>query len=119
MLKEDIVCTIDGKKVVCPPESSILEAARSAGIEIPTLGYLKGLTPTGACGICAVEIEEEGGRIIRRSCRVRAKDGMVIYTNTPAVDAYRKERLREILERHPNDCLTCQKTGGNCQLQNV
>ena len=119
MLKEDIVCTIDGKKVVCPPESSILEAARSAGIEIPTLCYLKGLTPTGACGICAVEIEEEGGRIIRRSCRVRAKDGMVIYTNTPAVDAYRKERLREILERHPNDCLTCQKTGGNCQLQNV
>ena len=119
MLKEDIVCTIDGKRVVCPPESSILDAARSAGIEIPTLCYLKGLTPTGACGICAVEIEEEGERIIRRACRVRAKDGMVIYTSTPAVDAYRRERLMEILDRHPNDCLTCQKTGGNCQLQNV
>ena len=59
LLKEDIVCTINGKKVCCPPESTILEAARGAGIDIPTLCYLKGLTPTGACGICAVEIEEE------------------------------------------------------------
>ena len=85
LLKEDIIITINGKKVCCPPESTILEAARGAGIDIPTLCYLKGLTPTGACGICAVEIEEDGERIIRRSCRVRAKDGMVIYTNTPAV----------------------------------
>lgn len=119
MLKEDIVCTINGQKVSCPPESTILEAARSAGIEIPTLCYLKGLTPTGACGVCAVEIEEEEGTIIRRSCRVRAKDGMVIRTNTPAVQKYREERVNEILKKHPNDCLTCQKTGGNCQLQNV
>ena len=63
LLKEDIVCTINGKKVCCPPESTILEAARGAGIDIPTLCYLKGLTPTGACGICAVEIEEDGERI--------------------------------------------------------
>ena len=119
MLKEDIVCVINGQKVSCPPESTILEAARSAGIEIPTLCYLKGLTPTGACGVCAVEIEEEGGSVIRRSCRVRAKDGMVIRTDTPAVRKYREDCLTEILKRHPNDCLTCQKTGGNCQLQNV
>ena len=46
MLKEDIVCVINGQKVSCPPESTILDAARSAGIEIPTLCYLKGLTPT-------------------------------------------------------------------------
>jgi len=119
LLKEDIICTINGKKVTCPPESTILEAARGAGIEIPTLCYLKGLTPTGACGICAVEVEEDGERVIRRSCRVRAKEGMVIYTNTPAVLEYRKNQLTEILKKHPNDCLTCQKTGGNCQLQIV
>ena len=119
LLKEDIVCTINGKKVCCPPESTILEAARGAGIDIPTLCYLKGLTPTGACGICAVEIEEDGERVIRRSCRVRAKDGMVIYTNTPAVIEFRKNQLKEILKKHPNDCLTCSKTGGNCQLQIV
>ena len=119
LLKEDIVCTINGKRVVCPPESTILEAARGAGIEIPTLCYLKGLNPTGACGICAVEVEEEGGTVIRRSCRVRAKEGMVIRTNTPAVKEYRREQLNAILKNHPNDCLTCQKTGGNCQLQIV
>ena len=117
--KEDIILTINGQKVKCAPESSILDAARSAGIEIPTLCYLKGLTATGACGICAVEVEEDGKTVIRRACRYRAKDGMVVRTNTPAVIAERKARLNDILEKHPNDCLTCAKTGGNCQLQIV
>ena len=119
LLKEDIQLTIDGQRVSCPPESSILEAARLNGIEIPTLCYLKGLTATGACGICAVEIIEDGQPVIRRACRYRAKDGMVVRTHTPEVLAYRKERLTEILDKHPNDCLTCAKTGGNCQLQLV
>jgi len=118
-LKEDIMLTIDGERVKCPPESSILDAARGAGIEIPTLCFLKGLTPTGACGVCAVEVEEDGQTVIRRACRYRAKEGMVVRTNTPAVQAYRRERLEEILCKHPNDCLTCAKTGGNCQLQIV
>ena len=118
-LKEDIQLTIDGQRVFCPPESSILEAARLNNIEIPTLCYLKGLTATGACGICAVEIIEDGKPVIRRACRYRAKDGMVVRTVTPEVLAYRRERLQEILEKHPNDCLTCAKTGGNCQLQIV
>ena len=119
LLKEDIQLTIDGQRVSCPPESSILEAARLNNIEIPTLCYLKGLTATGACGICAVEIIEDGKPVIRRACRYRAKDGMVVRTVTPEVIAYRRERLTEILEKHPNDCLTCAKTGGNCQLQLV
>lgn len=117
--KDEIRLIIDGKKIVCPPDYSILEAAKSVGIEIPTLCYLKGLTPTGACGVCAVEIERDGGNVIRRACRYRAKDGMVVYTNTPAVRAYREERIREILDKHPNDCLTCPKTNGHCQLQEV
>jgi len=119
LMQEEICVIIDGKRVLCPPESSILEAAKIAGIEIPTLCYLKGLTPTGACGVCAVEIEECGERVVRRACRYRAKDGMVIYTNTPAVKAYREERIKELLQIHPNDCLTCQKTGGNCHFQEV
>ena len=119
LLKEDIVLTIDGQRVTCPPESSILDAARGAGIEIPTLCYLKGLTATGACGMCAVELIEDGEKVIRRACRYRAKDGMVVRTQTPEVIAYRKEHLTEILDKHPNDCLTCAKTGGNCQLQLV
>ncbi len=117
--KDEIRIIIDGKIVMCPPDYTILEAAKSVGIEIPTLCYLKGLTPTGACGVCAVEIEREGGNVIRRACRYRAKNGMVIHTDTPAVKAYREERIREILDKHPNDCLTCQKTGGHCHLQEV
>lgn len=119
LLKEEIRMTIDGKTVFCAPECSILEAARGAGIEIPTLCYLKGLTPTGSCGVCAVELEEDGQTVIRRACRYRVREGMVVRTNTSAVQAYRKERLEEILGCHPNDCLTCQKSGGNCRLQEV
>ena len=89
LLNEDIRVTIDDKLVFCPSDYTILEAAKLAGIEIPTLCYLKGLNPTGACGICAVEIvEEDGTSIIRRSCRCPVKDGMVIYTNSPAVMEY-------------------------------
>ena len=57
--------------------------------------------------------------MIRRACRYRAKDGMVVHIDTPAVRAYREERIREILEKHPNDCLTCPKTNGHCRLQEV
>ena len=98
LMQEEICVIIDGKRVLCPPESSILEAAKMAGIEIPTLCYLKGLTPTGACGVCAVEIIEDGERVIRRACRYKAKDGMVVYTNTPAVQAYRENRITELTE---------------------
>ena len=85
--------TIDGIQLQVKEGSTILEAARTAGIEIPTLCYLKGLTATGACGICAVEIIEDGKPVIRRACRYRAKDGMVVRTVTPEVLAYRRERL--------------------------
>lgn len=118
-IKEDIILTIDDKKVKCNPDDTVLEAAQKWGIEIPTLCYMKGLTATGACGLCSVEIETEDGTVIRRSCRIRAKDGMVVHTNTKSIINERKERLREILKHHPNDCLTCQKTGGDCKLQNV
>ena len=119
-LDEDIRVIIDGKTVFCPRNSSILEAARIAGIEIPTLCYLKGLTPTGMCGVCAVEIEnEDGTRKIRRACRYRAKDGMVIYTNSKKIDEYRKERMEKLLAIHPQDCLTCHKSNGNCKFQKV
>jgi len=120
VLNPDICVTINGKKVTCPAGSSILKAAEIAGVEIPTLCYLKGLTPTGACGVCVVEIEkEDGSRILRRACRYRAKDGMVIYTDTPAACAYREERIQKLVGIHPDDCLSCQKTGGHCKFQEV
>ena len=120
LIDEKIRLTIDDQVVFCERECSILEAAKDAGIEIPTLCYLKGLTATGACGVCIVEVEKDDGTTeLKRACRCRAKDGMVVYTNTPAVQKYREKRITELLSKHPNDCLTCDKTGGNCHFQEV
>ena len=120
LIDEKIRLTIDDQVVLCDRENSILEAAKSAGIEIPTLCYLKGLTATGACGVCIVEVEKDDGTTeLKRSCRCRAKDGMVVYTNSPAVQKYREQKIKELLSKHPNDCLTCDKTGGNCHFQEV
>ena len=119
-LDENIRLTIDDKVVLCPKNSTILEAAKLAGIEIPTLCYLKGLTPTGACGVCVVEVvEDDGTSSYKRSCRCRARDGMVVYTKTAELDKKRAERVKMLLGKHPNDCLTCPKTNGNCHFQEV
>ena len=119
-IDENIRLTIDDKVVYCPKNSTILDAARLAGIEIPTLCYLKGLTPTGACGVCVVEIvNDDGTSTYKRSCRCRARDGMVVYTKTKELDQKRTKRITELLCKHPNDCLTCQKTNGNCHFQEV
>ena len=106
--------------MLCPKNSTILEAAKLAGIEIPTLCYLKGLNPTGACGVCVVEVvEDDGTSSYKRSCRCRARDGMVVYTKTAELDKKRAERVKMLLDKHPNDCLTCPKTNGNCHFQEV
>lgn len=119
-LDENIRLTIDDKVVLCPKNSTILEAAKLAGIEIPTLCYLKGLNPTGACGVCVVEVvNDDGTYSFKRSCRCRARDGMVVYTKNAELDKKRTERITALLEKHPNDCLTCQKTNGNCHFQEV
>ena len=120
LLDENIRLTIDDKVVLCPKNSTILEAAKIAGIEIPTLCYLKGLNPTGACGVCTVEIvNDDGNSTYKRSCRCRAKDGMVVYTKNKELDKIREEKITKLLCKHPNDCLTCQKTNGNCHFQEV
>ncbi len=118
-MKEEVTIIIDGRKVTCDSNAFVLEAAKGAGIEIPTLCYLKGLTPTGACGVCAVEVIEDGERVIRHACHYTVKDGMEVFTNTPAVLEYRKKRIEKILENHPNDCMTCKKTGRHCGLQDI
>ena len=119
-LDENIRLTIDDKVVLCKKGSSIVEAAKSVGIEIPTLCYLKGLNATGACGVCVVEVvDPDGVSTFKRACRCQAKDGMTIYTNTKELNDIRKERITKLLDKHPNDCLTCKKTNGNCHFQEV
>ncbi|MBR4313688.1 MAG: [Lachnospiraceae bacterium] len=119
-LDENVRVVIDGQVVLCPENSTILEAAKMANIEIPTLCYLKGLTPTGECGMCVVEITyPDGKKKIGRSCRLKAKDGIEVVTHSEELTKLREKAIKTILDKHPNDCLTCQKTNGNCHLQEV
>ncbi len=108
--------TIDGKVCEATEGQTVLEVARANGIYIPTLCYLAGLTPTGACRICVVEVE--GMRNLVASCSAPATDGMVVRTNTERVLAARRFVVELLVSCHPLDCMTCEKTG-DCTLQNL
>ncbi len=111
-----IELTINDKKVSVEANTTILEAARSVGIYIPTLCEHKGLSPIGSCRVCVVEIE--GVRKPAASCHVPVANGMVIKTDTPRIWELRKMMLELILATHPLDCPTCDK-GGECELQDI
>lgn len=108
--------TID-KKAVCVPEgTTILDAARSAGIDIPTLCFLKDINEIGACRICMVEVEGQD-RLIP-SCNNVVADGMVVYTNSPRAREARRVNLRLLLSQHDVRCTQCTRSG-NCKLQEL
>ena len=106
--------SINGKPVLAPEGSTILEAARMNSIEIPSLCYLKGQHPVGACRICVVEVE--GAKTLQASCITQARDGMVIETNSKKVRDARKVLYELILSDHDKDCLYC-KRNQSCELQ--
>jgi NADH-quinone oxidoreductase subunit G len=108
--------TINGVQCQAEPGSTILQAAQKIGIHIPTLCYDERLVAHGACRICVVEVK--GARALMPSCSAPVAEGMVIETNSPSVIEARKEILRLMIENHPLDCLTCEKSG-NCTLQNL
>jgi len=107
---------IDGVKIEVPAGSTVFDAARIAGIDIPTLCYLKGINQIGACRICLVEVE--GTRALQASCVYPASNGMVVRTNTPAVREARRVNLELILSNHDRSCLTCVRNQ-NCELQDL
>jgi formate dehydrogenase alpha subunit len=111
-----IVLTIDGIKVEVPEGTTVLEAARKAGVYIPTLCYDEDLKPYGACRLCVVEIEKMRG--LPTSCTTPAADGMVVHTETPSVNQSRRITIELIMANHHGDCLTCGKNQ-NCELQAV
>lgn len=111
---EMINLTIDGIPVRINKGATVMEAAKSVGVDIPALCYLKGVNEVGACRICVVEVEK--ARSLQASCVLPAAEGMVVHTESPVVVEARKEILRLILDNHPNDCLTCDKAG-ECKLQ--
>lgn len=109
-----IELAIDNIKVQVPEGTSIFDAAAKAGIEIPALCYDPDLEVFGACRLCVVEID--GDPRPRTACNTKAAQGMSVKTQTPAVNAIRREIIQLLLDNHPNDCLTCQKAG-ECLLQ--
>ena len=88
-----ITLTIDGKQVQVKEGATILEAAKQAGIEIPTLCHYEGLEPYGACRICSVEIEKKGRTRIVAACCYPVEEGLKVKTRTPKIDKIRKTIL--------------------------
>jgi NADP-reducing hydrogenase subunit HndD len=111
-----VTLTIDKRQVAVPEGTTILDAAKSVGIEIPTLCFLKDINEIGACRICMVEIEGETGLI--PSCNNVVKEGMTVYTNSPKVREARRVNLRLLLSQHDTKCTKCTRNG-NCKLQKL
>ncbi len=108
--------TIDGKKVCVNEGVTILEAAKSVGINIPTLCYWKGLNEVGACRVCVVEVE--GIRKLPAACNTAVHEGMVVHTNSRKVRDARKTNVQLILSEHDCRCPQCIRSG-NCSLQTL
>jgi len=113
---EKIKLIIDGQEVEARKGMTVLEVAQEAGIYIPTLCSDPDLEPYGACRLCVVEIE--GMRGLPTSCTTPATDGMVVHTETPAVNQVRCTVVELLIVDHPSDCLTCPKNQ-QCELQKV
>ena len=111
-----VTLTIDKKTVRVPEGTTILEAARSAKLNIPTLCYLKELNEIGACRICMVEVE--GHERLVPSCNNVVAEGMVVHTNSPRVREARRVNLRLLLSQHDVCCTKCTRSG-NCKLQEL
>ena len=116
---ETIIVKINGVEYSVPKGSTVLEAARAAKIEIPTLCYLKDINEIGACRLCLVEVSE-GGRPFRMvtACVYPATEGMEILTNTPKINKSRKTNLELLLSNHDRKCLSCVRST-TCELQKL
>ena len=100
---------IDGKEVTVPKGTTILNAAKTAGIRIPTLCYHERMNPIGSCRLCVVEIE--GCSQPMAACTTPAKDGISVKTHSERLHRIRQDSLKLILVNHPLDCPVCDKAG--------
>ncbi len=113
---ENVTIKINGIEVSAPKGSTILEAARLAHIEIPTLCFLKEINEIGACRVCVVEVK--GARSLVASCVYPINEGMEVWTNTPKVLESRKKTVQLLLSNHNRSCLSCVRSG-HCELQQL
>ena len=105
---------INNIAVSVPEGTTILEAAKSIGIKIPTLCYMKEINEIGACRVCVVEVK--GARSLVAACVYPVNENMEVFTDTPAVRAARKATIELILSNHNKSCLSCERNM-NCELQ--
>lgn len=110
----DIV--INGRTVKADYGMTVLEAAEAEGIYIPTLCHHPLLSKVGSCRLCAVEVD--GKRGLPGACTLPIEPGMVIHTETPRLQEFRRATLENIIRTHPRDCLTCHENL-RCELQKV
>ena len=115
-MEKTVTLTIDDQEVKVPEGTTILQAAKQAGIDIPTLCFLKDINEVGDCRMCIVEVE--GRRGFATSCIQKVEEGMVVHTHTPNVLEARHVILDLIISNHKVDCLTCTRSG-NCELQQL
>ncbi len=108
--------TIDGKNLAVPAANTVLEAARSAGIAIPTLCHDERLAPYGGCRLCLVEIDGMAKPVT--SCTTPVREGMVVRTVSERLYRLRRTIVELLLSDHPNDCMTCIGNG-DCTLQEL
>ena len=102
-----ITLTINNVPVAVPDGTTILAAARQAGVRIPTLCYVEGLQAIGACRVCIVEIE--GVQALAASCSMPAAEGMKVHTNTRRVREARRMVVELLLSEHNGECQTCDR----------
>lgn len=112
-MAKEITLKINGVEVTVPEGTTILDAARKANINIPTLCYHKDLTPTGACGVCVVDV---GAPTLKRACVTPVTDGMEVQTHSKKVRDARKTVVELIMSNHPDACLECIRNQ-TCELQ--
>ncbi|OZH51744.1 bidirectional hydrogenase complex protein HoxU [Hydrocoleum sp. CS-953] len=111
-----ITLTIDGNQIAVEEGTTVLEAAKEAGVNIPTLCHLEGITDIGACRLCMVEIS--GMRKLLPACVTQVAEGMEIQTQTPKLQEYRRMLVELLFSEGNHVCAVCV-ANGNCELQNV
>lgn len=114
MEKKMINLSIDNQPVTVPEGTTILEASKKVGIDIPTLCFLKDINEIGDCRMCIVKVE--GRRGFATSCIQKVEEGMIVKTHTPEIIEARHVMLDLIISNHNKDCLTCSRMG-QCELQ--
>jgi len=115
-MADPVKFTIDGRELTAAPGTSVIDAAKRAGIEIPAFCYYEGLTLSAACRMCLVEVEKMPK--LMTACTLPVAEGMVVRTTTPQVHTARKYMLEFLLTNHPLDCPVSDK-GGECELQDM